>query len=292
MGLRSLKWDRFELDFTRRTRIMGVLNVTPDSFSDGGRFFDRGAALARAEKLIADGADILDVGGESTRPYSDPVPEDEELRRVLPLVEALAPRISVPISVDTTKAGVARRALEAGAGMINDVSALRADPRMGQVFARAGVPLVLMHMLGTPKTMQVAPGYTHLLEDITAFFTEAVRRAQAAGIDRRLLMLDPGVGFGKTVGHNLTLIRHLPVFEALGLPLLVGVSRKLFIRRLLQGRGDTEPRPDSALVERGTQAAVAAAILNGAHVVRVHDVARTAATLAIVDAVKNADETR
>jgi dihydropteroate synthase len=289
MPIQSLKWDRFELHLGLRTHIMGVLNVTPDSFSDGGRFADPEAALAQAEQLVADGADILDIGGESTRPFSDPVAEAEETHRVLPLVQALAPRIPIPISIDTTKAEVARRALDAGAAMINDVSALRTDPRMGAVVARAGVPLILMHMLGTPKTMQVAPAYTHLLAEITAFLADAVGRAEAAGIPRRLLMIDPGVGFGKSVGHNLSLLRRLGAFNAQGLPLVVGVSRKMFIRRLLQGEAQKEPRPDSVLVERGTQAAVAVAAINGAHVVRVHDVARTAATIRIVDAIRTAD---
>jgi len=289
MKPRMLKWDRFTLALGPKTLIMGVLNVTPDSFSDGGRFAEPAAALAQAEQLVRDGADILDIGGESTRPFSDPVPEAEEIRRVLPLVERLAPRLTIPISVDTTKAEVARRCIDAGAAMINDVSALRTDPQLGSVVARSGVPLVLMHMLGRPKTMQEAPSYTHLLDDVMAFLSDAVRRAEAAGIPRRLLLLDPGIGFGKTIDHNLTLIRHLDVFDALDLPLLVGVSRKMFLRRLLM-EDDQEPRPDSRLVEWGTQAAVAAAILGGAQVVRVHDVARTAATVKIIDAVRTTEQ--
>jgi dihydropteroate synthase len=263
---KSLQLGRVLVDFSRRPYIMGVLNVTPDSFSDGGRFFRPQDALEQARRLIAEGADILDIGGESSRPGSDPVTVEEELRRVLPVVEKLAAESPVPISIDTTKAEVARRALRAGAAMINDISALRFDPRLAQVVAEAGAPLCLMHMRGEPKTMQQGPiVYRDLLGEIAAFLQDAMERARAAGIERDKIILDPGIGFGKTAEHNLTILRRLDYFHRLGRPLLVGVSRKSFIGQIL----DLPPQ------ERlfGTAAAVAAAVLAGAHILRVHDVA-------------------
>jgi dihydropteroate synthase len=267
---------------------MGVLNVTPDSFSDGGRFYDAAAAVAQGERLAAEGADIIDIGGESTRPFSEPVAIEEEIRRVVPVVAALAARIRVPISVDTTKAAVARRALEAGAAMINDISALRFDPDLAGVGAEFGVPVVLMHMRGEPRTMQVAPHYDEPVTDIRVFLGEAAAAAERLGIPRERLIVDPGIGFGKTPEHNLRLIRRLPEFAALGLPILVGPSRKSFIRRLVKPDGAKDIPPSLPVVETGTQAAVAAAVLNGAHIVRVHDVANTVATVKVADAILNA----
>nr|MCU0603383.1 dihydropteroate synthase [Desulfobacterales bacterium] len=259
-----LAWGRHVLDLGRRTCIMGVLNVTPDSFSDGGRFYDAAAAVAQGERLAAEGADIIDIGGESTRPFSEPVAIEEEIRRVVPVVAALAARIRVPISVDTTKAAVARRALEAGAAMINDISALRFDPDLAGVGAEFGVPVVLMHMRGEPRTMQVAPHYDEPVTDIRVFLGEAAAAAERLGIPRERLIVDPGIGFGKTPEHNLRLIRRLPEFAALGLPILVGPSRKSFIRRLVKPDGAKDIPPSLPVVETGTQAAVAAAVLNGA----------------------------
>jgi dihydropteroate synthase len=283
-----LAWGRHVLDLGRRTCIMGVLNVTPDSFSDGGRFYDAAAAVAQGERLAAEGADIIDIGGESTRPFSEPVAIEEEIRRVVPVVAALAARIRVPISVDTTKAAVARRALEAGAAMINDISALRFDPDLAGVGAEFGVPVVLMHMRGEPRTMQVAPHYDEPVTDIRVFLGEAAAAAERLGIPRERLIVDPGIGFGKTPEHNLRLIRRLPEFAALGLPILVGPSRKSFIRRLVKPDGAKDIPPSLPVVETGTQAAVAAAVLNGAHIVRVHDVANTVATVKVADAILNA----
>lgn len=270
-----------------RTLIMGIVNITPDSFSDGGRFFDRDRAIAQAMRLEAEGADILDIGGESTRPFSDAVSEAEELDRVLPVIEALAGQVSVPISIDTTKAAVARQAVAAGATIINDVSALRSDPAMAATAAGCRVPLVLMHMQGTPKTMQVAPAYDDLIADVRAFLADAVARAVAAGVQRASVIVDPGIGFGKTIGHNLQILRDLDRFHDLKSPLLVGPSRKMFIRQLLKGPADPDLDPLGDDVARGTQAAVAAAALNGAHIVRVHDVAHTRTTLSIVDAIRS-----
>ena len=269
----------------QRTLVMGIVNVTPDSFSDGGHFFSIDRALAQAMQLVEEGADILDIGGESTRPFSDPVSESEELDRVLPVIEGLAGRVAIPISIDTTKATVARQAVAAGATMINDVSALRTDPEMATTAARCRVPIILMHMKGTPKTMQVKPFYEDLVSDIKSFLSDAMERAVAAGVERSAIILDPGIGFGKTSGHNLQLIRDLNRFNELAAPLLVGPSRKMFIRQLLKDPSQKDVDPLSADVARGTQAAVAAAAMKGVHIVRVHDVARTRATLAIVNAI-------
>ncbi len=283
----SLNWDGYTLELGDRTCIMGILNITPDSFSDGGRFFSLDNALAQGEKLVAAGADILDIGGESTRPFSKGVTGEEETRRVIPVIEKLAPRIPVPISIDTTKAAVARRAVAAGAAIINDVSALRLDPEMAPVAAACKVPLILMHMLGTPRTMQVDPVYADLCGEICSFLESAIEQAVKQGVSRNLIIADPGIGFGKTLDHNLSLIKQLDTLDRLGVPLLIGPSRKAFIRTLLKGPSTREMTPDMPIVEIGTQAAVAAAILNGAHIVRVHDVAQTRATATIVDAIKS-----
>jgi dihydropteroate synthase len=276
------------LELGRRSAVMGIVNVTPDSFSDGGHFFNDDAAVEHGQRLSAAGADIIDIGGESTRPFSDPVSIEEELRRVVPVIEALAARIQVPISIDTTKAAVAKGALDAGATIINDVSALRADPEMAPLAAEYGAPVVLMHMLGEPKTMQLAPVYDDLIVEIRQFFEEALQRASAAGIARDKLVIDPGIGFGKTREHNLLLIKNLSAFEALEVPILIGPSRKAFIRKILTPEGGKEVGADQPIVEIGTQATVAAAVLNGAHIVRVHNVAGTVATLKIIDAILNA----
>jgi dihydropteroate synthase len=266
---------------------MGVVNVTPDSFSDGGHFYDHSAAVAQGEKLAADGADIIDIGGESTRPFSDPVSVDEESRQVLPVIEKLVQRVSVPLCIDTTKSEVARRALDAGAAMINDVSALRFDPGLAALAADSDVPLILMHMLGEPKSMQVLPRYQNLVEEILAFLNEAVENAGNQGVSHTKIIVDPGIGFGKTVAHNLLLIKNLRAFKRLDLPVLIGTSRKAFIRKILKSAHQQDLRPDLPIVEDGTQATVAAAILNGAHIVRVHDVANTMTTVKIVDALMN-----
>jgi dihydropteroate synthase len=283
-----LAWDRHVLDLGRRTCVMGVVNVTPDSFSDGGRFFDAAAAVSQGERMAAEGADIIDIGGESTRPFSEPVAVEEEIRRVVPVIAALAARVRIPISVDTTKAAVARRALEAGAAMINDISALRFDPDLAGVAAECGVPVILMHMRGEPRSMQVAPHYDELVIDIRGFLEAAAAAAERRGIPRARLIVDPGIGFGKTSEHNLQLIQRLQEFAALDLPILVGPSRKSFIRRLVKPDGAKDIPASLPVVETGTQAAVAAAVLNGAHIVRVHDVATTVATVKVADAILNA----
>ena len=283
----NLVWGKNRLVLGKRTCIMGILNVTPDSFSDGGEFFTLDNAVAQGQKLFEDGADILDIGGESTRPFSDAVSAEEEIRRVVPVIENLAARISIPISIDTTKAGVARRAIEAGASIMNDVSALRLDHGIADVAAEYDVPIILMHMLGTPKTMQVEPVYDDLIKEIKEFLKNAVDYAESRGISKSKIIIDPGIGFGKTVEHNLLLIKHLHEFKTLDVPILIGSSRKAFIRNILKYKTVKDINPDLAEVEIGTQASVAAAVLNGAHMVRVHNVANTRATIKIIDAINN-----
>lgn len=282
-----LSCGRHSLILGEHTRIMGILNVTPDSFSDGGRFFTFDDAVAQGQKLFEDGADILDIGGESTRPFSDTVTAEEEIDRVVPVIEEIAKRVSIPISIDTTKAVVARRAIEAGASMINDVSALRHDHKLADVALEHGVPIILMHMLGSPKTMQVSPTYNDLIGEIRTFLENAIELAVKKGILKSKIIIDPGIGFGKTVEHNLLLIKYLRKFEPLDVPILIGPSRKAFIRQILKDRNAEEIEADLPVVETGTQAAIAAAALNGAHIIRVHDVAGTRATLQVVDAIKN-----
>jgi dihydropteroate synthase len=262
-----------------RTLIMGVLNITPDSFSDGGKFFSFEDAVSQGKKLAAEGADLLDVGGESTRPGSRPLREEEEIRRVVPVIKELCGQISIPISVDTRKAEVAARALEAGAQMINDISALRHDPQMAAVAAAHRVPVVLMHMRGEPETMQIDPHYDDLIGEIHHFFRERIGYAEAKGVAPERIILDPGIGFGKSPekNHNLILLKHLRAFADLGKPLLVGPSRKAFIGKIL----DLPPGER----EEGTLGAVAAAICNGARIVRVHEVVRTRRLVNVVDAI-------
>ncbi|MEE8399536.1 MAG: dihydropteroate synthase, partial [Desulfobacterales bacterium] len=229
-----------------------------------------------------------DIGGESTRPFSDAVTPEEEIRRVVPVIERLAPRLSVPISIDTTKAAVARHAIEAGASIINDISSLRLDPVMADVAATHEVPIILMHMLGTPKTMQLSPEYSDLIGDIRVFFQQTVDAAEKRGIARSKLILDPGIGFGKSAMQNLLLIQRLHEFASLDLPLLIGASRKSFLRKILKDLSGKDRSTDEPEVETGSQAAICAAILNGAHMIRVHDVANSQATVKITDAVMNA----
>jgi dihydropteroate synthase len=282
----TLCWQNHELNLGSRTAIMGIVNVTPDSFSDGGRFQAVDTAVAHAEHLIQCGADIIDIGGESTRPFARAVSPQEEIDRVLPVIERLTGTISVPISIDTTKSEVAEAALDAGAAMINDISALTMDPQMAATAARHGVPVILMHMQGTPRTMQLDPTYDDVVADVREYLAAAIRRAAAAGIARKNIIVDPGIGFGKTGRHNLLLIQRLRELAELGAPVLVGPSRKRFIRDLIKAPGQDDPAPDRPEVEAGTQAAVAVAVMNGAHIVRVHDVESTKATLSVLDAIR------
>ena len=259
--------------------VMGVVNVTPDSFSDGGAYFDAERAIEHGLALVAEGADLLDVGGESARPGSEPVDEAQELARVLPVVRALALRARVPISVDTTKARVAEEALAAGASIVNDVSAGRAEPRILAVAARAGATIALMHMLGTPRDMQADPRYRDVVTEVRAFLRERADAALAAGVERSKLWIDPGIGFGKTLRHNLELLRRLGEFAELGYPVLLGVSRKSFIAGVEEAAGCARSAADERL--GGSLAALAIGVVNGASILRVHDV-RAAKQAALV----------
>ncbi len=283
----TMAWDGHTLELGQHTAIMGILNVTPDSFSDGGIFFSCDTAVAHGEKMAEDGADIIDIGGESTRPFSEAISADEEIRRVVPVIEKLVKRTSIPISIDTTKADVAIQAIEAGAAMINDISALRFDENMAAVAKKYNVPLILMHMLGTPRTMQNSPRYDDLISDIRLFLEKAIQTAKKNGVPRDRIIIDPGIGFGKTVHHNFQLIDNLDKFSILDVPICLGPSRKLFIRSTLKNKHETDIKPDSPSVETGTQAVIAASILKGAHILRVHDVANTKITAKIADAIKN-----
>ena len=277
-GARLLKTRHAAIDFARRTAVMGVLNVTPDSFYDGGRRSEAAQAIADGIAMAASGADIIDVGGESTRPGAAEVSEAEELSRVLPVIRGLRTEIASPISIDTYKAAVAQAALDAGADIVNDVSALRLDGKMISLVAREKVPVVLMHMQGTPRTMQTDPRYDDVVRDVRDFLAAQLYEAMDGGIAADSIILDPGIGFGKTIEHNLELLRGLPVLAALGQPLLVGVSRKAFIGRILN------LGPDQRL--EGSLAAGVAAVLAGANILRVHDVGETSRAVRVADAIR------
>jgi dihydropteroate synthase len=253
----------------RRPLVMGIVNVTPDSFSDGGRFNSCAAAVAHGLRLVEQGADLLDVGGESTRPGAQPVPLEEELRRVLPVIQELRARTVVPLSVDTSKAAVARACLQAGGHVVNDVTALRGDPDMAAVVRESGAGLILMHMQGTPATMQQAPHYDDVTAEVAGFLQERLQAAAILGIATARVVLDPGIGFGKTDAHNLQLMARLAELQALGRPVCLGVSRKGFFGRLLQGR------PSGGRLAASLAAACHAVTRRAAQVVRVHDVEET-----------------
>ena len=261
-----------------RTLVMGVLNVTPDSFSDGALYFNNAAAVTRALEIERAGADILDIGGESTRPGSQGISAVDELSRILPVLEKIRSRLKIPISVDTSKAEVAEAAAEAGAEIINDVTALRRDPRIADIARRRNLPMILMHMRGEPRTMQKQPFARNVLRDVTSGLKKAVAVARRAGIPQSQIILDPGAGFGKSYEQNFELIARLPDFARLGYPLLVGTSRKSFIGRALGGVPETERI-------WGTAATVAASILQGAHIVRVHDVAEMVQVARVTDVI-------
>lgn len=276
------------VDMRCRTAVMGILNVTPDSFSDGGRYPDTESAVARGVEMVRQGASVVDVGGESTRPGADAVSAEEELERVLPVIRGLRRRVSAPISIDTYKERVARKALEEGADMVNDVSALRFDPAMVRLLAREEVPVVLMHMQGRPRTMQLAPRYDDVVREVAGFLGERVAFAVRNGVAARRILVDPGIGFGKDPDHNLTLLRRLRALAALGRPVLVGLSRKSFLGRLAgsgaQADAPSDRGPDARLA--GSLAGAAAAALAGAHMVRVHDVRETCRAVGVADAIR------
>jgi len=265
-------------DFSR-TYIMGVLNVTPDSFSDGGKYFSVESAVRRGMEMVEEGADIIDVGGESTRPNSESISVEEELRRTIPVIEQLAKRIDVPISIDTTKSKVAEESLNVGATIVNDISGLTFDEQIVSVVAKAKASLVVMHIQGNPKTMQQNPHYENVVEEVKGFLSNAVSKAKANGISQ--IFIDPGIGFGKTMRHNLLLLKNLNEFTSLGHPILVGASRKSFIGKLTN-----ELSTDKRL--EGTAASIAFSISNGANVVRVHDVKEMKKVVQVTDAIVRA----
>ena len=272
-----MKWKGYELPLHKRTLIMGVLNLTPDSFFDAGRYYDPDEAIVRAQEMVEQGADIIDIGGESTRPGAEPVQEEIELARILPVIRRLVGEIEIPLSVDTYKSGVASRALREGAAMINDISGFHFDPQMPQVIAEFQVPVVVMHTAGKPKTMQQQACYQELINDIIAYLEGGVQVGLAAGISPDKFIIDPGLGFGKTRANNLRILRELPRFQLLDKPIMIGASRKSFIGEVL----------DLPLEERleGSLAAAAVAIFNGANIIRTHDVKETRRVAMMVDAI-------
>ncbi len=274
----AIRCRKQKLILGKRTLLMGVLNVTPDSFSDGGVFFDQEKAISRGLGMVEEGVDIIDIGGESTRPGSKPVELEEELRRVIPVIESLQKEVDVPISIDTYKSGVAQRAIEAGAQIINDISGLHFDPKLAQVAAREDTPLVLMHIRGTPETMQKDVRYSSLFAEIIRYLKDSIHVAESAGLDPGQIIIDPGIGFGKTVEDNLLILKHLYEFRVLGKPILLGTSRKSFIGKILNT--ETENRLE------GTLSSIAIGVLNGAHIIRTHDVLEAKKAIAVADAVR------
>ena len=262
---------------------MGVLNVTPDSFSDGGAFLDSGAAVARALQMEHDGADIIDIGGESTRPGALPVTAEEELRRVLPVIKVLRGKLGIPMSVDTRRADVAEVALGAGAEILNDISGLRTDERLGEVARRARAAVILMHMRGTPQTMQCGPFARNVVRDVMTGLRQALARARRAGLGKTQLLIDPGIGFGKKREQNFEILARLSEFARLSCPIVIGTSRKSFLGKTLARPGDPAVATEERLL--GTAASVTASILGGAHIVRVHDVAEIAGVARVADSI-------
>jgi len=269
-----------------RTLIMGILNVTPNSFSDGGQFISLDAALAHAEQMISEGADIIDVGGESTRPGGEPVTVAEEIKRVVPVIEALAQRTGIPISVDTTKSEVARVALDAGAAIVNDISALRFDFYVADAVALAGAGLVLMHSRGTPATMHRLPPVADIMHEVTHSLGASINMAERRGVQRESIVIDPGIGFGKSQEQNLELLANLDQLIAAfpNYPLLIGTSRKSFIGRLLADESGTPAPAEDRL--HGTLATITTAVLHGTHIVRAHDVKAAAETIRVAEAIR------
>ncbi|MBI5740907.1 MAG: dihydropteroate synthase [Nitrospirae bacterium] len=268
-----------KFDFSKRAYVMGILNITPDSFSDGGLFFNKNAAVAHALRMQDEGADIIDIGGESTRPGAGKIMAREEIRRVVPVIEAIAHRIKIPVSVDTYKSEVANAALSAGASIVNDISGLRFDKKMAETAARHKAPVIIMHIKGTPENMQKAPVYGALIPEIADYLRGGIEIARDAGIDDDMIIIDPGIGFGKTVEHNLEIIRRLNEFTGLEKPILLGPSRKAFIGKISGGLPATERL-------EGTAAAVAVGIFNGANIVRVHDVKEMVRVVKVADSIR------
>jgi dihydropteroate synthase len=273
----KISWGDKKLRFGKRTLVMGIVNVTPDSFSDGGQFYDPQVAISHAKQLVKEGADIVDIGGESTRPGSEAVSSEDELKRVIPVIKGIANEVAVPISIDTYKSEVAKAALDAGASIINDISAMRFDPAIADVAAECGVPLILMHMQGTPRDMQKDPEYKDVIGDIKDFLSERIDFAHSKGVSRDKIIIDPGIGFGKTLKNNYDILKRLNEFSTLGQPILIGTSRKSFIGMTL----------DVDVTERliGSLATITMSIMNGVDMVRVHDVKESVQTVRMTDAI-------
>ncbi len=282
-----LRAGKYKLNLGKRPHIMGVLNVTPDSFSDGGMFFDREYAVGRGLKMESEGADIIDIGGESTRPGAKPVSAMEECRRIIPVVKILVKRLRIPVSVDTSKSEVAGEALDAGAAIINDVTGLKRDRRIAKVAARHKAALILMHMKGSPRTMQNDPRYKDLMSEMTGSLQNSAAIAEEAGVSGDRIVVDPGIGFGKTLEHNLKILKRLGELKSLGYPVMVGPSRKAFIGKI-SGAGTDGKVPPELGRAFGTAAAVALAIKNGADIIRVHDVKEMRQVVEITEAISNA----
>ncbi len=281
---------KFELDLSKRTHIMGILNRTPDSFTDGGLYMDEKEAIDRVFEMASEGADIIDIGGESTRPGAEPISVAEEMDRTIPVIRAVRLKIDVPISIDTYKAEVAREALKNGAAMINDITGLRGDDRMAKLAAEHGVPVVVMHIKGTPRTMQQDIHYDSLLEEIIASLQGSIDLAVKSGVNRNKIIIDPGIGFGKTTEHNLAILKNLGAFKALGYPILVGISRKSFILNTLKKCNINDADIISGGRLMGTASAAALSIANGANILRVHDVKEMVLVARIADAINSAEQ--
>jgi len=257
---------------------MGILNVTPDSFSDGGLYFNKEKAIAQGLRMVKEGADFIDIGGESTRPGSKPLSLEEELSRVIPVIESLLKEVDIPISIDTYKSKVAQKAMEAGAEIINDISGLNFDPDLAKVAAKQNAPLILMHIRGNPETMQKDVHYDSLFSEILQYLKDSIQKAENAGLDNEQIIIDPGIGFGKTLEDNLLIIKNLSEFRVLGKPILLGTSRKSFIGKILNA--EVEDRLE------GTLSSIAIGVLNGAHIIRCHDVLQAKKAIAIADAIR------
>lgn len=284
-GIVDICWDSFRLALSKRTYIMAVLNRTPDSFSDGGLYMKEDDAVKRALEMASEGADIVDIGGESSRPGADAIPLDVEIERTISIIRKTASRIDIPISIDTSKSEVAKEALENGAAIVNDITGLRGDPDMAGVVADFGVPVVIMHMQGAPRTMQINPHYDSLIDEILDSLKESIRIAKSAGVDENKIIVDPGIGFGKTVRHNLEILNKLDSFKALKRPILVGVSRKSYIAKTLKENGIKDEDIEAGGRLMGTVSSCAICICNGANILRVHDVKEIVQAARIADAI-------
>jgi dihydropteroate synthase len=281
----DISWDKFKLALSKRTYIMGILNRTPDSFSDGGRFMKEADAIRRVFEMASEGADIIDIGGESTRPGAEAVSIEVELERTIPIIREVAGKIDVPISIDTSKSEVARKALKNGATFVNDITGLTGDPQMAEVVASFGVPVVVMHIKGTPRMMQINPQYDSLIGEISDSLQKSIEIAKNAGVDEDKIIIDPGIGFGKTTQHNLEIINNLESFKALNLPILVGVSRKSYIANTLRQNQIKDEIIEESGRLMGTASSCAICISKGANILRVHDVREMVHVARIADAI-------